>query len=65
MKVIIDQFIGDYAVVELPNQSFVEVPRVLFEGAQEGDVIDISIDQAETRRRKQNIDDLMKSLFLD
>jgi hypothetical protein len=65
MKVIIEQFIGEYAIVELPNQIMIDVPRILFEGAVEGDVIDISIDISATKVRKNNVEQLMKSLFLD
>lgn len=65
MKVIIEQFIGEYAIVELPNQTMIDVPRILFEGAIEGDVIDISIDIESTKSRKNKVDQLMKSLFLE
>ena len=65
MKVIIDRFEGDYAVVELPDQSFIDVPKSLFPGAKENDVIDISIDKKSTDERKQRIQDLMDSLFND
>lgn len=65
MKVTIDRFEGEYAIIELPDMTFVDVPRVLFPLAQEGDVIDISIDSAETERRTVRIKGLMTQLFKD
>lgn len=64
MKVIIDRFEGDYAIVELPDETFVDVPRVLFPDAKEGDVIDIIVDKDETEKRKKHIADLMSKLFM-
>ena len=49
MKVIIDRFEGDYAVVEL----------------EEGDVITIGIDEEETDRWRNRIDEMMNSLLED
>ncbi|NTW96628.1 MAG: DUF3006 domain-containing protein [Erysipelotrichaceae bacterium] len=63
MKVIIDRFEGDYAVVELPNETFIDVPKALFPDAKEGDVIDVSVDKEDTERRKAKIEELMKELF--
>jgi hypothetical protein len=65
MKVIIDRFEGEYAIVELPDQTFIDVPRVLFGNAKEGDVINIIIDSGETNIRKKRVDDLFKSLLSD
>jgi len=65
MKVIIDRFEGDYAVVELPNETFIDVPKALFPEAKEGDVIDITVDMEDTEKRKDRIKDLMKELFND
>jgi hypothetical protein len=65
MKVTIDRFEGEYAIIELPDMTFIDVPKVLFIGAQEGDVIDISIDNTETETRKKRIKGLMAELFRD
>lgn len=63
MKVILDRFEGDLAVIELPDLSFAKVPASLFEGAKEGDVFDILPDSNETIERKARIaarmDDIM------
>lgn len=63
MKVIVDRFEGDYAVVEINKGNLVNIPKVLLDGAEEGDVISIEIDKEETAKRKTNIENLMNDLF--
>ena len=64
MKVIIDRFEGDYAVVELPDMTMVDMPRSLIpEGAKEGYVLVIGIDPDETDKRKERIKKLMDDLW--
>jgi hypothetical protein len=65
MKVTIDRFEGEFAIIELPDMSFIDVPRILFVGAKEGDVINISIDKSETEIRENRIKGLMSELFKD
>lgn len=65
MQVIIDRFEGDYAVVELPDGTFVDMPRILLEDANEQDIIDITINTNETKTRRNKMDNLMNSLFID
>lgn len=65
MKVTIDRFEDDFAVVELPDKTFVNAPKQLFFGAKEGDIFDISIDQSTTEKRKRSIKGLMDELFRD
>ena len=65
MKVTIDRFEGDFAVIELPDKTFINVPKKLFIGAVESDVIDITIDENETDERKKRINGLMNDLFKD
>lgn len=66
MKVIIDRFEGNYAVVELEDKSTVDMPSVLLpKEAKEGDVIEISIAMEETKLRKRNIERLMNNLWED
>ena len=55
MKMMIDRFEGNYAVVELPDKSIWNVPRAFFPGAAEGDVYTISKDGSETTKRKHRI----------
>ena len=65
MKVIIDRIENDYAVVELDINSFVNLPIVIIPDAKEGDVIDIRIDNEETKKRKEKINNLMNQVFED
>lgn len=62
MKVIIDRFEGEYAVVEYGKKEFALIPSVLLPCAKEGDVVDISVDKDETESRRSNIESLMKKL---
>ncbi len=65
MKVIIDRFEGDFAVVELENGSvFANMPKALVpKEAKEGDVISITVDREETERRRQHIRAMMNKIF--
>lgn len=64
MKVTIDRFQGDFAVVELPNGKMIDIPKALVpREAKEGDVLSIEIDKDETKRRKKEIESLMDDLF--
>ena len=64
MKVTIDRFEGDYAVVELENRDMEDLPKALVpEGAKEGDILEITIDKEETESRKQRIDKMIEDLW--
>lgn len=65
MKVIIDRFEGEYAILEVAIGQFVNIPKVLIPNANEGDVIKIEIDKKETEERRKHIQDLMNSVFED
>ena len=65
MQVIIDRFEGEYAVVELEEGEFVNLPKVLVPSASEGDVINITIDKELTNKRKEKVINLMNNLFED
>ncbi|MBR5783515.1 MAG: DUF3006 domain-containing protein [Clostridia bacterium] len=65
MIVIVDRFVGEMAVVELPDGSTVDMPRVLLPEAAQGDAVSITVDGDETARRKQRAENLMKDLFVD
>ncbi len=64
MKVIIDRFEGEYAIVEAEGKR-VQLARALVPEAKEGDVVRIEIDATETLQRKQGIKELMDQLFCD
>ncbi|MDD6489259.1 MAG: DUF3006 domain-containing protein [Clostridia bacterium] len=65
MRVIIDRFEGEYAVVETDDGNFVNLPKILVPDAHEGDVVDIIINREETEKRSENIQNLMNDLFED
>jgi len=50
MRIIIDRFEGDYAVIELPDRSTVNVPKTLFAEAIEGDSYIILKDKNQAER---------------
>ncbi len=61
MQIIIDRFEGEYAVVELEDKTFENLPRTLVpEGAHEGDALEIHI---ATAANTQEITSLMDALF--
>ena len=63
MKVIIDRFEGNFAVVELKDKSFCNMPKLLIpDSAKEGDVVTIAIDENETNMRRQVASDLFSEL---
>jgi len=63
MRIIVDRFEGEYAVVELENRQFLHVPRRLLPGgAAEGTVLDVLINERETRERKESISKRMAEL---
>jgi hypothetical protein len=63
MKVIIDRFEAEYAVVELPDRSTATLAKVLLPGAREGDVVEIAVDKAATSKRKRRIEDLSREVW--
>ncbi len=65
MKVIIDRFEGDFAVVELPDGEIVDLPCALFADAKEGDIISITVDADETAKRRERIAQLQESIWAD
>jgi ribosome recycling factor len=63
VKVIIDRFEGDYAVVEMDDKTMINISKCLIPESQEGDIIRIEIDKDETEQRKKNIKKLMNDLW--
>jgi hypothetical protein len=61
---IIDRFEGNFAIVELPDRTFINIPKIVLpEGAVEGDVVEIKIDKEETKAREVRIKDLSDELW--
>ncbi len=65
MKVIIDRFEGDYAIVEIEVGKVISVPSILFKDAKEGDVFNIELDNEERNKRTKNMQKLVNDLFED
>lgn len=65
MNVIIDRFEGEYAIVEINKNKFVNIPKILVPNAKENDIISIEIKKNETKKRKKNIQKLMENVFKD
>lgn len=64
MKVIVDRFEGGFAVVQLSDKTTANMPKSLLpDGAREGDVLEITIDQEETKQRAEKISRLMDDVW--
>lgn len=69
MKVTIDRFEGDFAVLELPDRKMIDIKRDKIPAeAKEGDVLQmdgdkITIDEEETLKRKTEIEELMDDIW--
>lgn len=63
MKWIIDRFEGDFAVVECEGIYF-NLPRnVVPSGAEEGSVLEISVNAEETENKEKELKGRLKKLF--
>lgn len=66
MTWIIDRIEDNFAVCEYFEGNTIDVPlSSLPNGIKEGDAITLTINDRETKNRKENIDRLMNSLFVD
>lgn len=63
MKIIIDRFEGDFAVVETSDGSTYNLPKALFKSCTEGDVFILKKNTGETRKQEKEIKSLMSDLF--
>lgn len=64
MKVIIDRFEGEFAIVELENKEVIDMPIDLVpKDAKEGDILEVRIDKEETEKRKKAISSLTEGLW--
>jgi len=64
MKYIVDRFEGDFAIVELSDETFVNIPKAAIPPeAKEGSVIDVTVDEDSTASRTKRINNLMGDLF--
>lgn len=64
MKYIIDRFEGEYAVIELSGGKTVNIPKIILpENACEGSIINITVDETETAKRKEKMQNRLNGLF--
>ncbi len=63
MKVVIDRFEGGFAIIELENNRWANIPRALIPGAQEGDIISIEVLKNESSSKKNEMKKRLESLF--
>lgn len=66
MKVIIDRFEGNFAVIEITPGHFVNMPKDLLPvGSAEGTVLSIEINKNESDKQHKRISNLMNNLWKD
>lgn len=65
MEVIVNRIEGNYLILELENGNVIDVPKELIPEAKEGDIITIVIDQEKIKRKKEEIENLVNSVFED
>lgn len=66
MRLTVDRFEGDYAICELENGEFVDIPRkALPEGITEGSKLSIEVDETEQKDDQERIKNKMNHLFKD
>lgn len=65
MEVIVNRIEGNYLILELENGNVIDVPKELIPEAKEGDIVNITIDKEKTKRKKEEIEHLINSIFED
>lgn len=64
MKFTVERFEGNYAVIELEDGKILDIPSsIIPKKAREGDLLEISILEEETKKRKKEIEDRFKRLL--
>ena len=63
MKITIDRIENDVVIVELPGGKALDIPRLLFPDAEEGDVYNIEKDSAQRNARRCRMKVKMRRLF--
>lgn len=63
MRVTIDRFEGEFAVVETQDCKMANIPKILVPDADEGDVVIIEVDKERTSAAEKKIKELMDDLF--
>jgi len=66
MRVIVDRFEGNIAVVELENGQMIDCPKALLpDNAKEGSIINITVYENATNEKLQKVTERMNKLFKD
>lgn len=65
MEYVIDRFEGEYAVLEVDLDKFVNIPKILVKDAKEKDIVKIEILKDKTQEKTQKITKLVDQLFTD
>ena len=66
MRIIVDRFEGNVAVVELEDGNFIDCQKVLLPpNAKEGSIINITVDEKATEEKLQKLKSRMNGLFKD
>ena len=66
MKMIIDRFEGDFAIIELPNGQMIDCPKELLpDNVKEGNILSIIVDEDVTKEKLQKNTERMNRLFKD
>jgi len=64
MKIIVDRFEGEIAVIELENGEMMGIPKkILPDNAKEGSIINITCDEKETQLSRDAAKKKMNSIF--
>ena len=63
MKWTIDRFEEDFAIIECNNKYFNIPKNVLPSDLCEGDILEITLNVAETKSKKDNLNNRLKNLF--
>ena len=64
MKVVIDRFEGEIAVIELENGNMVDIPKkILPNNAKEGSIVNITCDEKESLLSRDAAKKKMHSIF--
>ena len=66
MRIIVDRFESNIAVVELEDGSIIDCPKALLPPhAKEGSIINITVDEKATEEKLQKLTNRMNRLFKD
>lgn len=64
MKITIDRFENDIAVVETENGHILNIPKLLLPSdAKEGSIVHITVDESETEVRRAEMKKKMNDIF--